>query len=204
VTRASRGARAAAAQRGCRCRSGGGVRRHWFSKRSVGRRRQDQALQIAVSRSRGRVPASLAEREFGEVPAAITLAGIELAHRIRKGQYSLQGRHDERSSSLKELWDAALKPEEEAPSVCSDSSPPRHQISKARQPTQIDAEKALLGCRLSEGRDPWFLRAIPPVPTANGGSVIEGRRRCPYAAVRTRWRLRRACERSRAAAAHLA
>ena len=66
--------------------------------------------------------------------AAITLAGVELAHRIRKGQYSLQRRHDERSSSLKELWDAALTQEEETPSVCSDSSPPMHQISKAREP----------------------------------------------------------------------
>lgn len=75
--------------------------------------------------------------------AAITLAGIELAHRIRKGQYTLQRRHDERSSSLKELWDAALK-REETPPICSGSSPPMHQISKARQPTQIDPEKALL------------------------------------------------------------
>jgi hypothetical protein len=58
--------------------------------------------------------------------AAITLAGIELAHRIRKGQYSLQRGHEEGSPSLKELWDAALKQEEETPSVCSDSSPPMH------------------------------------------------------------------------------
>ena len=43
--------------------------------------------------------------------AAITLAGIELAHRIRKGQYALQRRHDEGSSSLKELWDVALNRE---------------------------------------------------------------------------------------------
>ena len=80
--------------------------------------------------------------------AAITLAGIELAHRIRKGQYSLQRRHDERSSSLKELWDAALKLEEETPAVCSCSSPPMHQISTARKPHESDPgndpEKTLL------------------------------------------------------------
>jgi hypothetical protein len=75
--------------------------------------------------------------------AAITLAGIELAHRIRKGQYALQRRHDEGSSSLKELWDVALN-REETPLICSDSSPPMHQISKGRKPPEIEPEKTLL------------------------------------------------------------
>jgi hypothetical protein len=35
--------------------------------------------------------------------AAITLAGVELAHRIRKGQYLLPVERDGRASSLKEL-----------------------------------------------------------------------------------------------------
>jgi transposase-like protein len=40
--------------------------------------------------------------------AAITLAGVELAHRIRKRQFSFgRGRH-RRSMSLKRLWDLAL------------------------------------------------------------------------------------------------
>jgi hypothetical protein len=40
--------------------------------------------------------------------AAITLAGIELAHRIRKGQHSLPLKGQGRRSSLKEMWACAL------------------------------------------------------------------------------------------------
>jgi hypothetical protein len=76
--------------------------------------------------------------------AAITLAGIELAHRIRKGQYSLQRRQDEGSPSLKELWDAALNQDHEIPPFCSDSSPSMHQISKACRAPEADFAEALL------------------------------------------------------------
>lgn len=76
--------------------------------------------------------------------AAITLAGIELAHRIRKGQYALERRHDEGSSSLKELWDVALN-QEEMPHVCRGFYPPMHQISEAAKSSRgIDPETALL------------------------------------------------------------
>jgi transposase-like protein len=54
---------------------------------------------------------------------AITLAGIELAHRIRKGQYAVQRRDNERSFSLKKLWDVVLN-QEEMPLICSDTLPP--------------------------------------------------------------------------------
>ncbi len=40
--------------------------------------------------------------------AAITLGGIELAHRIRKRQYSFDCGRQRRFSSLKQLWDRAL------------------------------------------------------------------------------------------------
>jgi len=40
--------------------------------------------------------------------AAITLAGIELAHRIRKRQFSFGRGRQRRSMSLKRLWDLAL------------------------------------------------------------------------------------------------
>jgi transposase-like protein len=40
--------------------------------------------------------------------AAITLAGIELAHRIRKRQFSFGPGRQRRSWSLKQLWDRAL------------------------------------------------------------------------------------------------
>jgi transposase-like protein len=40
--------------------------------------------------------------------AAITLAGIELAHRIRKRQFSFGASRPRRVRSLKVLWDRAL------------------------------------------------------------------------------------------------
>src|ERR1700722_11040043 len=40
--------------------------------------------------------------------AAIALAGVELAHRIRNGQHLLPLEHGRRASSLKNLWDRAL------------------------------------------------------------------------------------------------
>ena len=45
-------------------------------------------------------------KSFGT--AAITLAGIELAHRIRKRQFSFGRGRKRRVSSLKQLWDRAL------------------------------------------------------------------------------------------------
>jgi transposase-like protein len=76
--------------------------------------------------------------------AAITLAGIELAHRIRKGQYAVQRRDDEGSASLKKLWDVALN-REEMPHVCRGFTPPMHQISEVAKSTpEIDPETALL------------------------------------------------------------
>jgi hypothetical protein len=40
--------------------------------------------------------------------AAITLAGIELAHRIRKHQFSFGPGRPRRAWSLKQLWQRAL------------------------------------------------------------------------------------------------
>jgi len=42
--------------------------------------------------------------------AAITLAGVELAHRIRKGQFSLGSSMGRKRASLRELWHRALLP----------------------------------------------------------------------------------------------
>jgi len=47
--------------------------------------------------------------------AAVTLLGVELAHRIRKGQFSFGRGGPRRFSSLKHLWDRAL--------ACNDISP---------------------------------------------------------------------------------
>lgn len=47
--------------------------------------------------------------------AQITLAGIELAHRIRKRQFSLEIVGSHHGRSLKELWDLALSPTQDNP-----------------------------------------------------------------------------------------
>lgn len=75
--------------------------------------------------------------------AAIALAGIELAHRIRKQQYSLPKGMTGRARSLKEMWDAALA-DSGAP-ICRDGDrpSPMHQNSAdrfqpAREPPRPD------------------------------------------------------------------
>ena len=61
--------------------------------------------------------------------AAVTLSGIELAHRIHKQQFRFGRGRSRRLSSLKDLWDRALlRPRS------SDS--PRHSIPPARPPMQ--------------------------------------------------------------------
>jgi transposase-like protein len=73
--------------------------------------------------------------------AAITLTGVELAHRIRKGQFSLRPGATPELSSLKHLWTHALKrrearrlPRSRAP------QPPMQQNSKNRLQTEQDVQ----------------------------------------------------------------
>ena len=61
--------------------------------------------------------------------AAITLAGIELAHRIRKRQYSLPLGTSGRDRSMKELWSAALHDSAGLMSRGDDRESPTHQNS---------------------------------------------------------------------------
>ncbi len=66
--------------------------------------------------------------------AAVTFAGIELANRIRKRQYSFRCRDECSTSSLKELWDRALAPPSSLDASQSESPsarPPMHQNSQA-------------------------------------------------------------------------
>jgi transposase-like protein len=60
-----------------------------------------------------RCAAMLAMKSFKT--AKIALAGIELAHRIRKGQFSLVHSPRGRSCSLKQQWDLALAPRHRDP-----------------------------------------------------------------------------------------
>src|SRR3984957_6589935 len=65
--------------------------------------------------------------------AAITLAGVELAHRIRKGQFSLRPGAAPELSSFKHLWARALKRRVvRAPTRPDEPRPPMQQNSKIR------------------------------------------------------------------------
>lgn len=75
--------------------------------------------------------------------AAIALAGIELAHRIRKQQYFLPMGVSGRASSPKDAWAAALVDSSVPTSGCEDRFSPMHQNSAhrlhpAREPARIE------------------------------------------------------------------
>src|SRR5882757_6788613 len=62
--------------------------------------------------------------------AAVTLAGVELAHRIRKGQHLLPIKLEGRSPSLREMWECALNPASKPALPDGRCFPPMHQISR--------------------------------------------------------------------------
>ena len=74
--------------------------------------------------------------------AATTLAGIELAHRIHKRQFSLGGDRPQRRTSLKSVWDRALErtqPRNAPRSRLSPAPPLMHQNSKVKTRTRTPA-----------------------------------------------------------------
>jgi hypothetical protein len=77
--------------------------------------------------------------------AAVTLAGVELAHRIRKGQYLLPLRHHGRASSLKQSWDAALSYASTSALPDIGWGPPMHQNSSAHRHRAVRKRTRLLG-----------------------------------------------------------
>src|ERR1700677_328802 len=71
--------------------------------------------------------------------AAVTLAGVELAHRIRKGQFSLRAGAATGLSSFKHLWARALKRRGARAQARSDEAqPPTQQNSPVRLRTEHD------------------------------------------------------------------
>src|ERR1700723_1995479 len=60
--------------------------------------------------------------------AAITLAGVELAHRIRQRQYAVPLECHGRTHSLKDLWEYALSQAGKPADQASYCSPSMHQI----------------------------------------------------------------------------
>jgi transposase-like protein len=70
--------------------------------------------------------------------AAITLAGVELAHRIRKGQHSIPLSRHRKRSSLKEMWDRALSCSRDPVLQDNDCFPSMHQISRAAKRDSVE------------------------------------------------------------------
>jgi transposase-like protein len=76
--------------------------------------------------------------------AAVTFSGIELAHRIRKRQFTVAYERHGRTRSLKELWAQALSADS-IPGVVEDAPPPlTHQISRASRP-RVRGQRAKAG-----------------------------------------------------------
>jgi hypothetical protein len=93
---------------------------------------------------------------------AITLAGVELAHRIRKGQHLLPLEHDGRASSLKELWDRALSQAGMPATKARGRSPSMRHISAADSRSDLNARTTRLGDvryprKISFGRNLYLL-----------------------------------------------
>jgi DDE domain/Arm DNA-binding domain len=63
------------------------------------------------------------------VTAAVTLSGIELAHRIRRRQFTVASEHDDRALSLKEFWDQAISGTSTSGVLEITHHPLTHQIS---------------------------------------------------------------------------
>ena len=76
--------------------------------------------------------------------AAVTFLGLELAHRIRKRQFTLAYKPDGRALSLKDLWDQALSGESFSDSLDTSPPPLMHQISR-RAPPRLRARRSRNG-----------------------------------------------------------
>jgi len=95
--------------------------------------------------------------------AAVTLAGIELAHRIHKQQFSFGRGRRRRPSSLKELWDTALAQPlsgDSPPQRLRLTRPPMHQNSRVKNQTNgasSDCEPRRYARKIFDGRGLYML-----------------------------------------------
>ena len=88
---------------------------------------------------------------------AVTLTGVELAHRIRKRQFDVPVTGQSLRSSLRERWDRALRPPDARESLTMSSAPLTHQIS-------TDWPRP----RRRRAHRPWPRRFPLKVPYGNG------------------------------------
>jgi transposase-like protein len=105
----------------------GGEDRRWCSVELRVRRYLNNVVEQDHRAIKQRCASMLGLKSFRS--AAITFAGIELAHRIRKRQYSLPMESRGRAPSLKEQWDYALGWSSEPTAQNDDRSPSMHQNS---------------------------------------------------------------------------
>ena len=75
-----------------------------------------------------RCASMLGLKAFGT--AAVTFRGIELAHRVRKGQFNLPIADNSRRQSLRDRWDSALGLPHIGALAVECNAPPMHQISE--------------------------------------------------------------------------
>jgi hypothetical protein len=114
--------------------------------------------------------------------AAITLAGIELAHRIRKQQCSVPMGEGGQVRSLKDSWAAALRDSDVAVHGAGDRSSPMHQIEerapegKAR--TRASTGRSVTAARVSLGAVciRCFTRRVASTGATSTGTATSGRR----------------------------
>lgn len=111
--------------------------------------------------------------------AEITLAGIELAHRIRKGQYAVPCEGRGAGRSLKTMWDAALNGSTEL----DEPPPPMHQNSRARRGYRTNGRRDWGFGRVRYQRRLSFGNGLSLLVMPRGGQYwqyqyrFEGRRR---------------------------
>ena len=109
-----------------------------------------------------RSPSMLGLKSFHT--AAVTFSGIELAHRIRKRQFTLAYERQGRTLSLKDLWDQALSGKNFSVSLERSPPPLMHQISR-RSPPRRRAREVRTGVvryrrRVSFGQS-LYLQVMP-------------------------------------------
>jgi hypothetical protein len=76
------------------------------------------------------------------ISVAVTLVGIELAHRIRKRQLALPYKRKGRALSLKELWDNALSHQGVSETLEKTERPLTHKISIRSSPPRLRGRRA--------------------------------------------------------------
>ena len=122
--------------------------------------------------------------------AAVTFSGIELAHRIRKRQFTVAYQRNGRPLSLKDLWDQALSGK--SFSVSPEHSPPplMHQISGRSQPRRRARRgtngvvRIREGCPSARASTCWCCPRV--ADTGSTAIAFRGGRTCfPWDAIRT-------------------